>query len=251
MGENIKGTFSFYDARQQGDRIACRCVPTRLSDAEKNYLHTVHFATVPDVLKPLAGDFLWRIPTTQREVYLTFDDGPIPEVTPEVLDILQAFNAPASFFCLGKNVEAHPQIFADLSQQGHTIGNHTHSHPNGWNTPTYAYLRDAMQGAERIQSPSFRPPYGRITRQQAAALKTRYTLVMWDVLSGDYLPERSPERCLETLKRYTREGSIIVFHDSLKAARNVLTALPLYLEWLKSEAYICRSLSPSSIPKKA
>ncbi len=212
-----------------------------------SYLHNVHFATVPDVLKPLAVDFLWRIPTSQREVYLTFDDGPVPHVTSEVLEILKGFDAPASFFCLGKNVELHPALFAELSLRGHTIGNHTYSHRNGWNTSTYSYIRDALQGEEHIQSPFFRPPYGRITRQQAAALKKRYTLVMWDVLSGDYLPERSPERCLESLKRHTREGSIVVFHDSIKAARNVLTALPLYLEWLQHEGYLCRALSPASI----
>lgn len=214
------------------------------------YLHGVHFATVPDLLKPLAGDFVWRIPTNNREVYITFDDGPVAQVTPQVLDVLAQYNAPSSFFCLGKNVEAEAELFRQVIDAGHTVGNHSYAHPNGWNTPTYAYLRDVLEGGKRVESPFFRPPYGRITRPQASALKHRYTLVMWDVLSGDYLPERSPERCLESLKRYTREGSIIVFHDSLKAARNVLTALPQYLEWLKSEEYLCKALPSSSIPKK-
>lgn len=209
----------------------------------------MHFATIPDLLKPLAGDFVWRIPTNTREVYITFDDGPVAQVTPEVLDVLENYNAPSSFFCLGKNVEAHTELYKRVINAGHTVGNHSYAHPNGWNTPTYAYLRDVLEGAKRIQSPFFRPPYGRITRPQASALKSRYTLVMWDVLSGDYLPERSPERCLESLKRSTREGSIIVFHDSLKATRNVLTALPLYLDWLKSEEYLCKALAPSSTQK--
>lgn len=209
----------------------------------------MHFPTVPDLIKPLAGDFVWRVPTDQRDVFITFDDGPIPNVTPAILDLLAEAQAQATFFCLGNNVEAHPQIFHRIIAARHTIGNHTHSHPNGWKTTKFSYLRDVVRSAQIIDSTLFRPPYGRITRHQAAALKTRYTLVMWDVLSGDYLPERSPERCLESLKRNTRPGSIVVFHDSVKATRNVLTALPLYLDWLRGEGYICKALDPTSIPK--
>ena len=169
-----------------------------------------------------------------NEVFVTFDDGPIPEVTPYVLDILAEFNAKATFFCVGANAEKHPDLLERILNEGHAIGNHTWAHENGWKTPQFSYLRSIMQADELLNSSLFRPPYGRITKQQVDALKKRFTLIMWDVLSGDFDPTISPVQCLKNVTENTRPGSIIVFHDSIKAKNNVLAVLPDYLHFLNN-----------------
>jgi peptidoglycan/xylan/chitin deacetylase (PgdA/CDA1 family) len=202
----------------------------------------MHFAKVPPLIKPLAGDFLWSVRTHDRLVYLTFDDGPIPEVTPQVLDILQHFNAKATFFCVGKNAAQYPEILRRIATEGHTLGNHTYDHENGWKTPNFQYLKSVLKTHTFVNSRLFRPPYGRISRAQALALKARYTLVMWDILSGDYNPKRSADQCLQSVIQNTRPGSIVVFHDSLKAADRVLEVLPKYLAYLHTSGYRCLAL---------
>lgn len=204
----------------------------------------MHFVKVPSLIKPLAGDFLWSVRTQDYLVYLTFDDGPVPEVTPLVLDILQRFNAKASFFCVGENAAQHPEILNRIAREGHTLGNHTFEHDNGWKTPNFRYLKSVLKTNAFVNSRLFRPPYGRISRAQAQALKSRYTLVMWDVLSGDYNPKRSAEQCLNSVIQNTRPGSIVVFHDSLKAAERVLEVLPKYLAYLQEVGYRCLALPP-------
>lgn len=194
----------------------------------------MYLSKTPEILKPLASSLVWDIPHVLNEVFVTFDDGPIPEVTPYVLDILAEFNAKATFFCVGANAEKHPDLLERILDEGHAIGNHTWAHENGWKTPQFSYLRSIMHADELLNSSLFRPPYGRITKQQVDALKKRFTLIMWDVLSGDFDAAISPAQCLKNVTENTRPGSIIVFHDSLKAKNNVLAVLPDYLRFLNN-----------------
>lgn len=203
----------------------------------------MYLVKTPALLKPLAKDLLWHIDTQAREVYFTFDDGPTPGVTEHALDLLQRFQAKATFFCLGKNVEAHPSLYARIVSEGHSIGNHSYNHPDGWKTATMAYLRNALLAARSIDSNLFRPPYGRITPAQVSALKKRYQLVMWDVLSADFDQQKTPEQCLAHVTAHVQPGSIVVFHDSEKAKTNMLYALEGSLEFLSAQGYIFRALS--------
>ncbi len=210
----------------------------------------MHLSTVPNIIKPLAGDFTWHIPRCTNEVFITFDDGPTPGVTHAVLDLLDEHQAKATFFCLGKNVEQHPALFNKILEHRHAVGNHTYSHPNGWKTGKTAYLREVIACKKLVDSPLFRPPYGRINREQAAALRPHFHLIMWNVLSGDYLRNRSPERCLRALKKHTKPGSIIVFHDSQKAAETLLKVLPEYLLWLADQGLKSLAIDAERLPTK-
>jgi peptidoglycan-N-acetylglucosamine deacetylase len=192
----------------------------------------MYLSKTPEIIKPLASSFIWDIPHVVNEVFITFDDGPIPEVTPYVLDILAEYNAKATFFCVGANAEKNPELLERLLREGHAIGNHTWEHENGWKTAQFGYLRSVMQADEVLNSSLFRPPYGRITKQQADALKKRFSLIMWDVLSGDFDTNISPAQCLKNVTENTRPGSIIVFHDSIKAKDKVLSVLPDFLRFL-------------------
>ncbi len=174
------------------------------------------------------------MPEEKREVYLTFDDGPIPEVTEFVLDTLKQYEAKGTFFCLGKNVAAHPGLYKRILNEGHAVGNHTHNHLNGWKVPSDEYLEDVRLAEAHIQSPLFRPPYGRIRNAQADAIGKKYRVVMWDVLSYDFNKEISPERCLKNVTENTRNGSIVVFHDSVKAWQNLNYTLPRCLDYFKT-----------------
>lgn len=203
----------------------------------------MYLVKTPELLKPLAKDFLWHIDNSNKEVYFTFDDGPTPEVTDAALDILARYNAKATFFCLGKNAEAHPEIMMRIIQEGHTIGNHTYNHPDGWKTSTMAYFRNVVEAKKHLASNLFRPPYGRISPAQVNALKKQFTLVMWDVLSADFDTTKKPEQCLQHVVKHVTSGSIVVFHDSVKARNNMLYALEGSLEFLTREGYIFRALS--------
>ncbi|MFM1932661.1 MAG: hypothetical protein RL226_1964 [Bacteroidota bacterium] len=207
----------------------------------------MYLSKTPELLKPLASSFVWDVPHVVNEVFLTFDDGPIPEVTPAILDILAEYQAKATFFCVGSNALKHPDILGRIRSEGHAIGNHTMQHENGWKTGQFSYLKSVLTAHESLQSTLFRPPYGRITRQQAEALKQRFTLVMWDVLSGDFDAEITKEQCCLNAIESVRPGSIVVFHDSLKAKENVLYALPLFLEHLQNMGWVSSKLSE---PKK-
>lgn len=190
----------------------------------------MYLAKTPSVVKPVYRDLVWNVKTTEKVLYLTFDDGPIPDITPQVIKLLANHNAKATFFCIGENVHLYPEIFEALKADGHAVGNHTHNHLNGWKTGDYAYFRNALTSAKLIESDLFRPPYGRIKRSQSAVLKSRYKIVMWDVLSGDFDPQTSNEQCLSNVTNNAKPGSIIVFHDSLKAGEKMLYALPKVLE---------------------
>lgn len=182
---------------------------------------------------------LWRIKVPhQKTVYLTFDDGPIPEVTPWVLDVLETYGVKATFFCVGDNVRKYPHLFDELLAKGHRVGNHTFNHLQGWLTLPGKFLQNTVEAHHLIQSPLFRPPHGHMIFPQPAFLrKNGYKIIMWDVVTRDYNVKLPPEQILQNVKKYTRDGSIIVFHDSLKAEKNMKYALPRSIKWLKEQGY--------------
>lgn len=176
----------------------------------------------------------WREQTHERKLFLTFDDGPMPEITDFVLETLETFNVSGVFFVIGDNVRKHPETFGKIIQRGHGVGNHTFNHVNGWKTATQDYLGNVERCREVLKQEHsdtslFRPPYGRITPDQVRKLKSSYRIIMWDVLTRDYDAACSPESCLRATIRYSRPGSIIVFHDSHKASRNLIYTLPRFI----------------------
>ena len=191
----------------------------------------------PDIIRPFLGKLVWRKDSSEKVIYLTFDDGPVPEVTPLVLDILQRFNIQATFFCVGENVQNYPEVYANVLQSGHNTGNHTFNHLKGFSVPPVEYVENVHKASEYIQSKLFRPPHGQITHRLWKLLQTDFQIIMWDVLTCDYDKTLSPESILKNIKRYSRNGSIVVFHDSIKAKGNVLNALPLAIEFWQKEGY--------------
>ena len=174
-------------------------------------------------------------------VYLTFDDGPVPEVTPWVLDLLDAYDIKATFFLVGDNVRRSPELFSEIKRRGHSWGNHTMHHMQGMKVTTMRYMRDVTEADRLIGSILFRPPHGLLRWKQAAIIKSHYNLVMYDLVTRDYSKKLNAEQVVENVKHYTRNGSIIVFHDSMKAERNLRQALPKAIEWLKEQGYeFCR-----------
>jgi peptidoglycan/xylan/chitin deacetylase (PgdA/CDA1 family) len=185
----------------------------------------MYFVKTPEILKPLAKDLLWNKERTSDTIYLTFDDGPTPDITERTLGLLEQYQAKATFFCLGKNVESHPAIFDQIKRSGHAIGNHSYNHPDGWKTESFAYLRNVVRAQEWIESSLYRPPYGHISPPQVQAIKKKFTIVMWDVISGDFDQDLTPDQCWEHVHHYAQAGSIVVFHDSVKAAPRMFHAL--------------------------
>lgn len=190
------------------------------------------------------------MPTDAKEIFLTFDDGPVPGPTEFVLDTLRSFSAYATFFCIGDNVQKHPDVFLKIVGAGHSIGNHTFHHMNGWKFNTEPYLQNVVRceevmedsGITRLhEKPLFRPPYGRITRSQINALN-HYRIIMWDVLSIDYNKNLSAEVCLRNTVRATRNGSVVVFHDSVKAEKNMRFALPRFLDHFSTQGYSFKAI---------
>lgn len=192
----------------------------------------------PLLYRILFPEAIWRIKRKkQRVVYLTFDDGPIPEVTPWVLDTLDKYGIKATFFMVGDNARRHPWLVEDIKKRGHSYGNHTMHHLQGIKVTTLRYMRDITEANEYIDSSLFRPPHGLMRWSQAKAIKDHYNIVMYDLVTRDYSYKLNGEEVLKNVKHYTRNGSIIVFHDSLRAERNLKYALPLAIEWLKKEGY--------------
>jgi peptidoglycan-N-acetylglucosamine deacetylase len=193
----------------------------------------------------LYPDYLWRMPTGEKKIYLTFDDGPHPEATLFALDQLKKNRAKATFFCIGKNVVEYPDIYKRILLEGHAAGNHTHNHLNGWKCKDAAYFENIVTANRYVDSRLFRPPYGRITRFQAkyAREKLGLKIVMWSVLSGDFDVNNTPEKCWKNVKKYTQNGSIIVFHDSSKALERMAFALPKALEYFTEMGYIFEKLA--------
>lgn len=180
---------------------------------------------------------IFRLNPEQKVVYLTFDDGPIPEVTPWVMELLDHYSIKATFFCVGDNVRKHPEIYEEILRRGHRVGNHTFNHIQGWKSWTKSYLANVRKAAELIDSNLFRPPHGHVRLAQMWFLKRHYKIVMWDVVTRDYNPALTGENLLKIVQKRTRNGSIIVFHDSIKSFPRLQSGLPLAIEWLLAQGY--------------
>ena len=180
-------------------------------------------------------------------MYLTFDDGPIPEVTPWVLDQLERYDALATFFCVGENIKKHPEVFKQVVDAGHAVGNHTYNHLNGWASDNIPYFHNVRHCANQVQTVLFRPPYGKLKPKQAQFLSRHYRIVMWDVLSGDFDPKVSKEQCLNNVVKKAEAGSIIVFHDSLKTEGKLSYVLPKVLEHFTKLGYTFKKLNEQSL----
>ncbi|NBG64835.1 polysaccharide deacetylase family protein [Acidiluteibacter ferrifornacis] len=195
-------------------------------------------ANIPKVLKKIYPLLNWDETPDGNEVFLTFDDGPIPEVTPWVLEKLKEYDVKATFFCIGDNVLKHPKIYQRILDEGHAVGNHTHKHLKGWNTDDGTYLKDIENAGEFISSNLFRPPYGRIKKSQIKLIQSlNYHIIMWSILSGDYNKNRSPEACFNNVKRNLKPGSVVVFHDSIKADNNMRYALEKTLIFMRENNF--------------
>lgn len=198
---------------------------------------------VPMLYRALFPGARWRIPALEgKTVYLTFDDGPIPEVTPWVLDLLDSYGVKATFFCVGDNVRKYPELFEEIKRRGHEVGNHSYHHIKALNYSTKSYMHEVYLAHQLIRSRYYRPPYGHMRFGQTREVSNSFEIIMWDVLTRDYNPRISPERVLDNVKRYVRNGSIVVFHDSLKSERNLRYALPKAIEWLLAEGYEFRRI---------
>jgi peptidoglycan-N-acetylglucosamine deacetylase len=201
----------------------------------------------PWLVKKLHSGLTWDVDHSSRCIYLTFDDGPIPIVTPFVLNILQQYNAKATFFCIGDNVVKHPEVYEQVKNAGHTIGNHTYNHLKGWETDDQTYLENFLEADKIIDSKLFRPPYARIKRSQIKLLKAAkpgLKIIMWNILSADYDPKLKPEKCLQNVVKHARNGDIVLFHDSLKAFPRLEYVLPRAMEVWSKEGYTFSPLTP-------
>jgi peptidoglycan/xylan/chitin deacetylase (PgdA/CDA1 family) len=184
----------------------------------------------PQLLRRLYKNSVWRMDKKDEIIYLTFDDGPIPDITEWVLDILKKYQVKATFFCVGDNIAKNPLIFERIKKEGHQVGNHTFNHVKGWEIKNSAYLQNVEKCQELTKTDLFRPPYGRIKKSQYKLLSKDYRVVFWDVLSYDYDKLTSSKKCLGNSIKYTRNGSVIVFHDNIKAESNLKFTLPQYIE---------------------
>lgn len=210
----------------------------------------LYFVKTPKIIAQVFSNLTWNIPTKEKVVYLTFDDGPTPDITQWVLEQLQQYNAKATFFCIGKNIANHPDIFHEIVQDGHSIGNHTHNHLNAWKTDVNNYITNTTQTEEEIrkhypEKPNklFRPPYGKINlKSTKQLLKNGYKIIMWDILSADFDQKITKEKCLKNVLTNIDNGSIIVFHDSIKASKNLKYVLPKVLDKLHKEQYHFKAL---------
>lgn len=201
----------------------------------------------PKLLKRLLPNLIWHIPSEDNTLYLTFDDGPTPEITDWVLDLLKAYDAKATFFCIGNNVEKYPEIYHRILSEGHRVGNHTQHHIKGWKTSSKDYIKDIHLAEFHIDSNLFRPPYGQIKPKQAKRIhKLGYTTIMWTILSVDWDAEISNEQCASNVIHHSQSGDIVVFHDSVKASSNMQYALPKVLDHFKERGFVFKRI-PESI----
>jgi peptidoglycan-N-acetylglucosamine deacetylase len=199
------------------------------------------FIKTPWIVKRYFPRYTWTLPATGNEAYLTFDDGPHPTITPWVLDLLAQYGAKATFFCIGENVARYSDTYRRILAEGHSVGNHTQNHPNGWQVPAAQYIENIREAARHIDSSLFRPPYGRIKGEHLPYINDVFhgkaQVIMWDVLSADFDPAFKPERCLQNVLKNTEPGSIIVFHDSEKAYPNLAYCLPVVLKHFSERGY--------------
>ena len=197
----------------------------------------MNIVSVPNWIRRFYRPAIWKIPISEKVVYLTFDDGPTPMITERVMDLLDEYNAKATFFCIGAQVEKHLNLFKEIQNRGHRIGNHTFNHISGWRSTPKDYLDDIERASQVIPSSLFRPPYGRITKKQFNKLKEHYTVVFWDIIPGDFILGITKEKLLKNTLKHLKSGSVIVFHDSVKCGDVLLETLPVLLEELKQRGY--------------
>jgi len=183
-------------------------------------------------------DLTWHFMGKDNELFLTFDDGPTPEITPWVLATLKEFNAMATFFCIGKNVKKYPELYNQILSEGHSVGNHSYTHIKGWKTSNQKYIESVQKAAQVIDSNLFRPPFGRIRPTQIAQLKKDFKIIMWDVFSSDFNSKLDKEKCLKNVLGFSESGSIIVFHDTLKAEKNLKYVLPKVLKHFSEQGFV-------------
>lgn len=210
----------------------------------------MYLVKTPGFLQNLFPAYTWKVPTGDKVIYLTFDDGPVPEVTPWVLELLDQYNAKATFFCVGENVKKHNDIFSQVIEGGHTVGSHTFNHLNGWGTENITYFHNVRHGAFLVNSKLFRPPYGKLLPSQAQFLSRHYHIVMWDVLSGDFDQDITVEQCLSNVLENSGRGSVVVFHDSIKAWNKLSYTLPRVLEHFSNRGYRFESLRPALLQEE-
>ncbi len=197
----------------------------------------MYFVKTPRFVQSIFPNFVWKVKTKEKVLYLTFDDGPIPEVTPWVLDTLDKFDAKATFFCVGDNVHKYPEVFDEVVRRGLSTGNHSYNHINGWASDNINYFHNIRRCANIVKSDLYRPPYGRMRPKQAQFLQRHYRIIMWDVLSGDFDPNITRDACFKNVIRNAKQGSIVVFHDSLKAQDRLKFVLPKVLEHYAALGY--------------
>lgn len=197
----------------------------------------MYFVNAPFFLRWYYPFVIWNKSRKEKKIYLTFDDGPIPELTPWVLDTLKQYGVKGTFFCVGENIVKHPEIFQRIKEEGHQIGNHTYNHLRGWDHTDSEYIENVYKCHALTKSKLFRPPYARARKSQLKVLRKDFEFIYWDVLSGDFDLTLSPEKCLHNVLTYTRNGSIIVFHDNLKAVPRIQYALPKAIEIFLKKGY--------------
>ena len=201
----------------------------------------------PKIYRMFFPGAVWRINKSEKSVYLTFDDGPIPEITPWVLDLLDKYNIKATFFCVGDNVRKYPETYQQVLDRGHQVGNHTFHHRQGVRSLTNKYILNVDLAARYINSKLFRPPHGHMRFNQLLFLKKKYKIIMWDVVTRDYSWRLNADQVFENVKKYTRNGSIIVFHDSIKAEPRMKEALPKSIEWLIEQGYTFKLITEQTL----
>jgi peptidoglycan/xylan/chitin deacetylase (PgdA/CDA1 family) len=209
----------------------------------------LHFYKTPDLLKKISKDLIWNVSTNNKEIYITFDDGPIPNLTEYALNVLDEYEAKATFFCVGDNIKKHPHICEKVIKKGHAIGNHTYNHLKGWSTKNSLYLKNIDLCQEYISefqeagtTPLFRPPYGQISRNQIKILRKDYRIIMWDILAYDFAGSHTPSQSLDRILKLTKPGSIVVFHDNYKAEKKLKYMLPRFLKHFKENGFTFKEL---------
>jgi len=197
----------------------------------------MYFIKTPKIAQSILKKAVWNIPNNERGIFLTFDDGPNPSITNQTLDILKEYKIKATFFCLGSQVEKHPEIFKRITDEDHAVGNHSYSHLKGWTTNNQQYLEDVRKGEAIIKSNLFRPPYGKIKRCQVNSLSPETKIILWDVLPGDFSPKNNVEKIVSNILNSVESGSIIVLHDNNECGNKMLQALPIIIDKLKEKKY--------------
>ncbi len=204
----------------------------------------MYLVKVPNIIRRLTSKYIhWQIKTDEKVLYYTFDDGPIPGLTPKILEILESYNAKATFFMVGDNIRKHPEIYEQVKEAGHATGNHSYNHIKGWSNSNFSYYKNIIQASKEHKTNLLRPPYGQISYRQSKVLARRFNIILWTVLSGDYDKSTSPEKCLSNIINSAKSGSIIVMHDNIKAEANVLFALEESLKYYSGLGYSFKSLS--------